>query len=97
MKILQLAVVAGLTLVSGAAMAQTFAPPQVQIEVGPPPPAPGPGYVLVPGRWSWNGVRYVWVGRHWIAGRPGYSHWVPGHWGTGRFGRWHWIEGHWSR
>jgi hypothetical protein len=100
MKVLHVTLIAGLTLVSGAARAQpAFAPPPLQDEVGPPPPLPGPpaGYVLVPGRWDWNGVRYVWVPRHWIVRRVGYAVWVPGHWGFGPLGRYRWIEGHWRR
>ena len=57
-----------------------------------PPPGPATGYVVEPGHWQWNGVRYVWIGRHWISTRPGYVHFIPGHWN--RFGRW--IPAHWG-
>lgn len=99
MKALQTILVASTLLASGAAMAQPapYEPiPPPQVEAGPPPVAPGAGYILEPGHWQWNGVRYVWVGRHWILGRPGWTHWVPGHWRVGAFGRWHWVPGHWG-
>jgi hypothetical protein len=93
-----LVLAAALVAASGGAMAQSFAPPPLQVEPGPPPPIPGPPerYELVPGHWAWNGVRYVWHPRHWILRPVGYAHWVPGHWGN-RYGRYVWIEGHWAR
>ena len=98
MRMLKIAAIAGLTLVSGAATAQTFAPPPPQMEAGPPPVLPGPPaqYELVPGHWKWNGVRYVWHPRHWVLRPVGYARWVPGHWGN-RFGNYVWVEGHWAR
>ena len=74
-----------LTLVSTAAMAQPGYPPipAPEVESGPPPPPPGPEaqYVLVPGHWHWDGVRYDrWVARHWTIRRAGYGHFVPGAW-----------------
>ena len=91
-----LPILAVATVLSGGlapALAQPAYPPQPD-EGGPPPPPPGPAarFVLEPGHWSWAGGRYVWIGRHWIAARPGYVRFVPGHWG--RFGRW--IPPHWA-
>ena len=77
----------------GPAGAQpAFPPPPPEAGPMPPPPGPAAGFVLEPGHWQWNGARYVWVGRHWIAARAGYVHFVPGHWN--RFGRW--IPAHWG-
>ncbi len=95
MKSLPIALLAGMTLISGGAMAQSFGPPPPQIETGPLPPIPGPGYELVPGRWAWNGVRYVWKPRHYVLRPVGYASWVPGHWAVNRFGQYQWVEGHW--
>jgi hypothetical protein len=75
----------------------------VYVQTGPPAPiyetapvAPGPGYYWVPGYWSRNGYRYVWVrGRY--AYPPYYGAvWRPGHWARGPYG-WYWRPGHWGR
>ncbi len=98
MKMLKIAVIAGLTLASGGAMAQSFAPPPPVVEAGPPPPPPGPAsrYYLAPGYYTWVGGSYVWQPRRWIPIRVGY-HWVPGHWGVGRRGVYRFIPPHWAR
>jgi hypothetical protein len=99
MRMLKVALIAGLTLVSGAAMAQTFAPPPPPVDAGPPPPPPGPagGYYLAPGHYAWVNGAYVWAPRRWILRRPGFANWVPEHWAVGRSGRWHLVPGHWVR
>jgi hypothetical protein len=96
---LKAVIITGMTLISSAAMAQTFAPPPPPPDAGPPPPPPGPdtGYYLAPGHWYWNGVRYVWKPRHWIPRQVGFTHWVPEHWAVGVYGRWHLVPGHWAR
>ena len=95
-----LAALAITAAIAPAALAQGPYPPvpPLQEEVGPPPVPPGPPaqYILVPGNWQWNGVSYVWVGRHWILRQPGYVHWVPGHWAAGGPRGWHWVPGHWK-
>jgi hypothetical protein len=84
---------AGLTVPAAAQPAFPAPPP----ELGPPPPPPGPPerFVIEPGHWHWNGYRYVWVHRHWIAVRPGYAHFVPGHWAPTPGGP-RWIPSHWA-
>ena len=71
-----------------------YAPiPPPRAEVVPPPPA-GP-MRWEPGRWDWNGRRYVWVGGHYIE-RP-VGHWVEGHWHwSPREGRYVWRPAHWE-
>ncbi|HVY16257.1 MAG TPA: hypothetical protein VHB27_13615 [Rhodopila sp.] len=82
----------------GSAIAQPppgYAPiPPPRHEVVPPPP-PGGRVVWEPGHWHWDGVRYVWIGGHYVERRPG--HWVPGHWvWAPRQGRWVWAPAHWQ-
>ncbi len=98
MRMLKAAVIAGLTLVSGVAMAQTAPPPPPPGVEPPPPPPPGPParFYLAPGYYAWVNGAYVWQPRQWMPIRVGF-HWVPPHWGPGRFGRWHFIPGHWAR
>ena len=96
MRVFKAALIAGMVLASGGAMAQTFAPPPPPGEIVTPP-APGPNYVLQPGYYNWAGGSYVWVGPHWAVRRVGFSRWVPPHWGPGRMGRWHFVPGHWAR
>ena len=98
MGMLKAALIVGLTLASGVASAQTFAPPPPPGDVGTPPPPPGPAsrFYMAPGYYNWNGGSYVWVGPRWIPRRVGYN-WVPGHWGVGRFGRYRFVPGHWAR
>jgi hypothetical protein len=52
---LKAAVIAGLTLVSGVAMAQTAPPPPPPGVEPPPPPPPGPParFYLAPGYYAW--------------------------------------------
>jgi hypothetical protein len=99
MRMLKQAVIAGMILVSGSAMAQTFAPPPPPADEIAPPPPPGPAanFYLAPGHYVWAGGRYVWAPRRWIPVRVGYTRWVPEHWAVGRFGRWHLVPGHWAR
>jgi hypothetical protein len=94
-----LAALALVTVASSAALAQPMPIPPPQAELGPPPPppGPGPGFVIEPGHWRWNGVRYVWIGRHWIHARPAYVHFIPGHWSNPAFGPPRWIPEHWGR
>ena len=75
----------------------------IYIQTGPPAPMyepvpamPGPGYYWVPGYWSWNGYRYIWV--HGRYSYPPYSGatWHPGHWAHNGYG-WYWRPGHWGR
>jgi hypothetical protein len=101
MKSISAALVAACVMITGAAVAQPapYEPiPPPQVEAGPPPPIPGPpaGYVLEPGHWQWDGVRYAWVPRHWVVRQPGWAHWVPGHWFVGATGIYHWVPGHWG-
>lgn len=79
--------------VSGGIYIQT-GPPAPMYE--PAPAAPGPGYYWVPGYWSWNGYRYVWV--HGRYSYPPYSGatWHAGHWAHNGYG-WYWRPGHWGR
>lgn len=93
----------------GAAVAGAALPAVAQVsagiyvQTGPPaaiyetvPAAPGPGYYWVPGYWTWNGYRYVWV--HGRYAYPPYSGamWHPGHWAQTPHG-WVWRPGHWGR
>lgn len=67
-------------------------PPRVQVEIRTS--APGPGHVWLPGYYTWDGGRYVWVPGRWdISPSPG-RHWVPGRWRSHR-GQWYWVEGRW--
>jgi hypothetical protein len=98
MRMLKAALIVGLTLASGMAAAQTFAPPSGPPAgyAEPPPPGPPDRFVLAPGYYNWVGGSYVWVGPQWMPRRAGF-HWVPAHWGPGRFGRWRFFGGHWLR
>lgn len=84
---------------TGAARAQ---PPMPYGPVPPPryepvPPPPGAGMVWEPGHWHWDGVRYVWIGGHYVGRRMGYGHWIPGHWRWAPYrGHWIWIPSHWG-
>jgi hypothetical protein len=83
----------------GSAVAQPpppAAPPPPQFEQVPPPP--GERVVWEPGHWHWDGVRYVWIGGHYVERRVGYGHYVPGHWRWAPgLGRYEWIPAHWDR
>ncbi len=87
-----LAVAATSSLSTIAAAQPAFPPPPPEIGEPPPPPGPPARFVLEPGHWRWNGVRYVWIPRHWIGARIGYGRFIPGHWRGGI-----WIEPHWVR
>lgn len=74
----------------------------IYIQAGPPAPiyetvpaAPGPGYYWVPGYWSWNGYRYVWVHGHYAYPPYAGAVWRPGHW-VHNWRGWHWVPGHWT-
>jgi hypothetical protein len=80
-----------------------LAPLSVAFAQGYPPPPPPrferapygrPGFIWEPGHWQWDGVRYDWVGGHWLERRPGYAHFEPGHW-VRRGGAWVWDPPHW--
>ena len=94
----QLSLAALLVLVTGyTAVAQP--PPPGYAPIPPPryeavPPPPGGPMVWQPGHWHWDGVRYVWIGGHYVPrfNRP--AHWVPGHWVWQ--GRWVWVPAHWG-
>jgi hypothetical protein len=80
----------------GAAVAQPPIPygpvPEPRVEVVPPPRH---GYYWEPGRWHWNGYRYVWFGGRWVAGGPHRGNWLPGHWQWNGH-RYIWIPAHWG-
>lgn len=83
----------------GTAVAQPPPPGYAQVppprqEMVPPPPQGG-RMIWEPGHWHWDGVRYVWIGGHYIERRGG--HWVAGRWVWGpREGRWVWRPAHWE-
>jgi hypothetical protein len=79
--------------VYGGGYIQTATPAPIYETV---PAAPGSGYYWVPGYWTWNGYRYVWV--HGRYAYPPYSGavWHPGHWVNTPNG-WYWRAGHWGR
>jgi len=60
-----------------------------------PVPGPRPGYYWEPGRWHWNGYRYVWFGGHYAAGPPRPGAWIPGHWRWTGY-RYVWMPAHWG-
>src|ERR1700761_5138598 len=68
-----------------------IAPPAAVAETPPPPPAPSS--VWMPGYWSWDGARYVWVpGQYVVPPFPG-AIWLGGRWV--RSGpHWGWGDGH---
>lgn len=78
-------------------------PPQQQIiVVTPPPPVrqevvyarPSRNHVWVPGYWSWQGGRYVWIAGHYSLPPRGRDRWVPPRWER-RGTNYVFIEGHW--
>jgi len=92
----RLVVACALVLIGiGGAVAQPplpYAPvPEPRYEAAPPPRA---GYYWEPGRWHWNGYRYVWIGGRWVPGGPHHGQWVPGHWQWNGV-RYVWIAAHW--
>ena len=59
----------------GLGIGTAAAQPPVPYGPVPPPryeavPPPRVGYYWEPGRWHWNGYRYVWYGGHWAVGGP---------------------------
>lgn len=77
------------------AMAQSHPPiPPPRADRVPHRPGPPARWVLEPGHWQWNGVRYHWVRPHWIARRPYHRHYRPGHWVRGPRGSF-WVPGDW--
>jgi hypothetical protein len=60
-----------------------------------PVPPPRSGYYWEPGRWHWNGYRYVWFGGHYVAGPPRPGAWIPGHWRWNGY-RYVWVPAHWG-
>jgi hypothetical protein len=98
------ALLLGFMMAAGAVAAPTIAsagvildinvaPPPVQVETVPPPPAVG--MIWAPGFWEWRGNQHVWVGGHYMHGRPGY-HWVGDRWSQ-HGANWHHEVGHWAR
>jgi len=78
---------------AGVVLDINVAPPPVQVETVPPPPAVG--MIWAPGFWEWRGGQHVWVGGHYMHGRPGY-HWVGDRWSQ-HGANWHHEVGHWAR
>jgi len=68
------------------------APPPPRYEPLPPPRG---GFVVVPGRWAWDGRAYGWRPGGWQPERAGYAY-APGRWVEDR-GGWRWTEGDWRR
>jgi len=69
------------------------APPPVREEIIPA--APSTSVVWQPGRWSWNGASYVWIGGQYVARPRPEVAWLPGHWDQGP-GGWTWVDGRWQ-
>ena len=86
---------AGVAGTAGGARAQpSYPPPPPRIRALPPPL--GPHQSWVPGRWRWNGMRYVWVPAHAVWRTPHGHRWVRGRWAWApRRGHWVWRPGHW--
>lgn len=91
----------GLMSVGGIGSAGAQPPPPGYTQVPPPrhemvpPPPPGRRMVWEPGHWHWDGVRYAWLGGHYIEHREG--RWVDGRWvWAPREGRWVWAPAHWG-
>jgi len=87
----------GAMTVAPSAEARTYV--DVNIGVAPPPlryerVVERRGYVWVPGYWSWNGHRHVWVAGYSAPERHGY-HYYPSRWDRdGRYWRFH--NGYWG-
>ena len=87
-----LSAVTAFSVLDPATAQPAFPPPPSELGPMGPPPGPPASFVVEPGHWQWTGNRYVWIHRHWMPMRVGYSHFIPGHWG--RSGRW--IPAHWG-
>jgi len=89
------------SLAGAVAIAPAIAEAQVVV-VDPPappeevvPPIPYEGAVWAPGYYEWRGHRHVWIGGHYMHGRPGYT-WRAHEWR--REGRgWRMHRGGWER
>lgn len=68
--------------------------PVERVEVIPPPPRGREVVRWQPGHWQWDGVRYDWVGGHYVERLVGVTRWVPGHWDA-RPGGYGWVPGRW--
>lgn len=79
---------------AGIGIVVGIAPPAAIVEPVPVPPVAG--YVWRPGYWSWNGVRYIWVGGRYLPPPYAGAYWVPGHW-VARGPGWFWVAGRWRR
>ncbi len=77
----------------GPSIVVPTAPPAPQSEI--PPPAPSPTYVWEPGRWSWNGVQYLWNPGKYVERPTVSATYVPGHWEQYANG-WVWYDGRWD-
>lgn len=72
----------------------TEGPPPARVEMAGPPPADT--YVWVPGYWTYQNSRWVWLpGRYELAPHSGAT-WVPGHWDRNEHHQWYWTPGHWA-
>ena len=69
----------------------TVAPPADQVETIALVPE---GHAWIPGHWSWDGARYVWVPGQHMAVPEGFHTWTPGHWYAGG-GHWFYASGYW--
>jgi hypothetical protein len=95
-----LLLLAGVLVVSSAALAQVSI--GVSVRIGPPPlpvyeqpVCPGEGFIWMPGYWYWGPDGYFWVPGTWvIAPRVGFL-WTPGYWGWGG-GVYVWHPGYWG-
>ena len=83
----------GATSIPAHAQVVVVEPPAPPVEAIPA--APYEGAVWAPGYYEWRGRRHVWIGGHYMRGRPGY-HWAPHAWvHEGRGWRMH--RGRWER
>jgi hypothetical protein len=97
------AIVTGVGLMAGSALAQPIA--EVYVPSAPPPPRVEVVPVLPrerveverwqPGYWRWSGHEYVWVEGHYMVRPRPVAEWTPGRWEQHPRG-WVYIEGHWN-
>ncbi|MDB5110236.1 MAG: hypothetical protein JWR67_1350 [Mucilaginibacter sp.] len=57
------------------------------------PVSPYYGAVWIPGEWTWNGRRYVYINGHWARPRAGHVY-IGGRWESGPRG-YAWHRGYW--